>query len=372
MLQYEKKQDEKIPHILVLEPYYGGSHKAFLQDLATWLPWRLDSLTLPARKWKWRMRLAAPYFAEKLKKFSRERYRNFTAILCSTFVDVATFRSMAPSWTRNLPLHVYFHENQFAYPVQADDERDFHFALTNFTTALAADRLAFNSCFNMESFLNGVRDLMKISPDMKLDGYEEVIRRKSVVIHPGIDFSGIDAARQTEENDRSIPTIVWNHRWEHDKNPELFFKTLYRLDEEGIDFSLVVLGESFKRKPQIFEDAKKRLSRRILHFGYVESRQEYYSLLKKCSLVVSTAVHEFFGISVIEAVRSGCRPLLPSRLSYPELFPDRYLYADDIDFLEHLKNSLAQGPLSPATAVKFTEPFSWVTLEKSYREWFAC
>ena len=51
-------QDEKkVLQVLVLEPYYGGSHKAFLKGLSR-LPYTFDFMTLPARKWKWRMRLA--------------------------------------------------------------------------------------------------------------------------------------------------------------------------------------------------------------------------------------------------------------------------------------------------------------------------
>ena len=38
--------------------------------------------------------------------------------------------------------------------------------------------------------------------------------------------------------------------------------------------------------------------------------------------MLSTARHEFFGIAVAEALRAGCLPWLPARLSYPELLPE--------------------------------------------------
>jgi hypothetical protein len=77
---------DKHLRVLVLEPYYGGSHKSFLENL-TQLPFTFELMTLPARKWKWRMRLAAPYFAERLAN-SQQRYDR---ILCSTSPPLSTW-----------------------------------------------------------------------------------------------------------------------------------------------------------------------------------------------------------------------------------------------------------------------------------------
>jgi glycosyltransferase involved in cell wall biosynthesis len=293
----------------------------------------------------------------------------YDRILCSPYVDVAAFRGLAPSWVRQVPLLTYFHENQFAYPVQAADERDFHFALTNMTTALASDSLAFNSRYNLTSFLKGIGELLRLSHDLKLDDPCRAIQAKSKVLAPGIDFSLIDAMEEPEHSD--TPVIVWNHRWEHDKNPELFFNTLFKLDRDGIDFKLAVLGESFKDYPPVFDEARNILSHRILHFGFVTSRRDYIRWLKYGDIVVSTARHEFFGMAVIEAVRAGCRPFLPHRLSYPELFPDEFLYADKY-FMGNLKDRILNHKrLSLDQRNNLTEPFSWDVLASSYCSWIA-
>ena len=72
--------------ILVLEPYYGGSHKDFLAGLIRNLPYSFELLTLPAHSWKWRMRLAAPHFAQALAGDPRYAGRIFDRILCSSLI----------------------------------------------------------------------------------------------------------------------------------------------------------------------------------------------------------------------------------------------------------------------------------------------
>ncbi len=353
--------------IVFLEPYYGGSHRTFLDGLRK-LPHDFVLHTLPANRWKWRMRLAAPFFAGQVRRGLID-LTNATAIACSSFLDVAAFKGLLPLHHQHLPLHVYFHENQFAYPVQKEDPRDVHFALTNFTTALCADSLAFNSAYNLESFLNGCQQLLVNNDDMRLADYQAQIRAKSRVLPPGLDFTEIDQGA-TGRKSAQVPIIVWNHRWEHDKDPEFFFQTLFALKAEGVSFRLIVLGESFRQRPKIFAEAQQILADKILHFGYVSSRSEYLAWLARADLVVSTARHEFFGISVLEAVRAGCCPLLPRRLAYPEFFTDEFLY-DDHEFAARLRFFLEHKRLPQQQAKDLTDPFSWQHLRKRYEEWLA-
>lgn len=58
-------------------------------------------------------------------------------------------------------------------------------------------------------------------------------------------------------------------------------------------------------------------------------------------------------MSIVEAVRLGCRPLLPGRLAYPELIPAEHhaacLYEDPDDLAERLAAILsrAREPAGP-------------------------
>ena len=355
--------------VLVLEPYYGGSHKHFLDGLQDNIAAEYTLLTLPARKWKMRMQLSAPWFFSKIEKLPPEK-RWFDTVLCSTFIDVGMLRALlgrVEGWNTKSQYLTYFHENQFAYPRRVGDKYYYQFTAINFNSALASDRIAFNSHFNRESFLKNCTKYVKSAVDMDLSWTVDTLEEKSDVLYPGLDFTEIDNLGSRPNNE--VPVIVWNHRWEHDKNPEDFFNGLAELEEEGLDFKLILLGQSFLSRPECFEKAQSRFQKKIVHIGFAASYPEYVSLLQQGDIVVSTSLHEFYGIAVIEALRAGCLPILPDRLSYPELFENKFLYGEG-DFVNCLRGALLyRNQLDTLEVKKLTDKFSWKSLSDRYDKW---
>jgi glycosyltransferase involved in cell wall biosynthesis len=233
-------------------------------------------------------------------------------------LNLAEFRGLCRSAVGRLPAIAYFHENQLTYPARQEDPRDLHFAFTNLTTALAADRVWFNSAFHRDSFLTAIDDLVHRMPDYRPLDAAATIRAKASVRSPGIEPAlGVESHRPRPAGPLRI---LWVARWEHDKNPELFFQALTHLLQHGCDFRVSVLGESFDDAPACFAEARRKWAERIDHGGYLPDRRQYWEALEHADVVVSTADHEFFGIAVVEAVAAGCYPVLPNRLAYPELF----------------------------------------------------
>lgn len=354
-------------HILVLEPYFGGSHKSFLDGLQVHLPFHFTLVTLPARKWKMRMQLAAPWMAERVTSLIQAG-KYFDAILCSTFIDAATLRTMLYREQISLPLMIYFHENQFAYPNQIIDTGIYQFAALNFSSALAADRIAFNSRYNYDTFFQGIQAYLKKAVDMDVRHFADTVKEKSAILHPGIEECWIDEGSQHVR--KSVPVIIWNHRWEHDKDPDTFFHALIALSDLGVDFQLIVLGKRFERCPEVFALAREKLRKHIIHFGFAKDRLHYRKLLMKGDIVVSTAQHEFFGLAVLEAVSCGCCPLVPDRLSYKELFPPVFRYEEG-RFQESLHKLLDKNIFNKQDMVSLASPHYWSNLVSGYMRWFS-
>jgi len=334
--------------ILALEPYYGGSHKAFLDGYRDHSRHSVELVTMPARKWKWRMRGAAVAMHEAIQARGGEP----DVLFVSDYLDLAALMGMTPRPAAGARAVAYFHENQLTYPLPAEDERDYQYGFTNVTTCLAADRVLFNSRYHQESFLEGVGSLLKRMPDHVPAWVVPAIRRRAQVVPVGVDLAEIDAQRESAAARAGPLAILWNHRWEYDKGAEAFFDLMLELQAEGQEFGLVVTGQRFRTAPGIFQEARRALGPRIRHFGYVEQRAQYCRLLRESDVVVSTAAQEFFGISVVEAVYAGCAPLLPAGLSYPELLPARWhgacLYSDReglksrlVHWLEHPEEARA-------------------------------
>jgi glycosyltransferase involved in cell wall biosynthesis len=223
----------------------------------------------------------------------------------------------------------------------------------------------------MDEFMDPARQLIRLMPDARPGFMMDKIRKKSSVLYPGCRFPS--GPMILEKRDQARPLVIWNHRWEHDKNPGLFFRALFRLKKEQVPFSLALLGENFEAFPDIFNTAKEVLKDEILAFGYVDSREDYISWLRKGAVVVSTALQENFGISVVEAVRHGCVPLLPRRLSYPEIIPEdfhsRVLYETEEDFFQKLRDMLTRYPeyllLQKLLSFEMAR-FSWEARIKEY------
>ncbi|MDX1523202.1 MAG: DUF3524 domain-containing protein, partial [Anaerolineae bacterium] len=237
----------------------------------------------------------------------------------------------------------------------------------------AADAVLFNSAYHRESFLSALPNLLKHFPDFNELATVENISRKSRVLALGLDLRRFDEFGPGQVNKK--PLIIWGHRWEHDKNPEEFFRALTVLSERGVDFELVVLGENYSRRPHVFLDAEKTLARHFVHFGYVDSFAKYAGWLWQADIVPVTSYQDFFGASVVEALYCNCFPLLPKRLAYPDIIPTEYqaqcFYQDFDDLLTRLTEAITTIEQTRRVSLRaVVAQYDWSVQHRLYDELF--
>lgn len=369
--------------ILLLSPYHGGSHRAWAEGYARHSQHTVAVLGLPARFWKWRMHGGAVTLARRwLAQRAAGKLPLPDLIVADDMLDLTTFLALTRRQTAHVPSVLYMHENQLTYPLPADPqqgamrrqhgERDQHYAFINYASMLAADYIAFNSAYHLASWFDALPNFLRHFPEYNELGTVAQLRERAGVLSVGVDLAALAPAAPADAGDDQPPLIVWNQRWEYDKRPERFFAALERLMAEGIDFRVALCGERFSRQPTVFDTAAERLGARLIHNGYAE-RAQYRWLLHAADVTVSTAAHEFFGISIVEAIACATLPVLPDDLSYPELIPPQFhqavLYADEDGLLARLRFALGQRPAARVLARQLADAmqrFDWRTLAPQY------
>lgn len=319
--------------ILALDAYHSGSHRAVIDAWQQRSGHQITVRSLPGRHWKWRMRHAALSFVDQLADLDQEP----DCVWCTDMLDLAAWRGIGPRHVTQKPHVLYMHENQLLYPDQHKQQRDFHYAFTNYTSCVAADLIAWNSQWHCDQFLSDMAAYLKRMPDYPLD--VEALRAKSIILYPGFDYQSMLVQRAEK------PLLLWAARWEWEKGPDIFFDALAQLGED-LQFEIAVIGGDPQRASELFQRAQQAWQYRIRQWGYVASGEAYWSLLHRADYVISTARHEFFGLAMVEACAAGARPILPRRLSYPEVFanaPDAIFYEQDAAALADALRSVLTG-----------------------------
>ena len=164
-----------------MEPFFGGSHRAFVLGLQRHSRHRIHRFSLPAELWKWRLRSAALALSRKVLRGPRPQ-----VLFASSMMDAAHLRALLGPHAP--PMAFYFHENQLGYPTPDGKGADLHLGITNVASALAADRVVFNSRFHRDDFLRRLPEFLRRLPPPRPTGLAAALRRRMRVLHPGVDL----------------------------------------------------------------------------------------------------------------------------------------------------------------------------------------
>ncbi|MDI6400421.1 DUF3524 domain-containing protein [Balneolaceae bacterium ANBcel3] len=362
-------------NILLVEPFLGGSHRAFIDGFSQHSRHRVFSVTMKGSHWKWRMSGGSVTLAEKTHAIPDK----IDLVMASSMTNLPAFIALTNPRFAHVPIVLYMHENQLTQPVPGNEERDITYCYINYLSVLAADYVFFNSEFHRQSFLDALPGFLAQFPDYQQSESIARIANKSGLLYPGLDLKvfepAVEMRKKRPENPR--PVIVWNQRWSFDKDPDKFFRVVDKLDDAECSFDLILAGDHLHDQSTRFEEAWKRYGSRILHYGYVENSEAYGKLLQKGDIVVSTAFHEFFCTAIMEAIYNGCHPVLPRDLTYPEIIPKALhdpllhgpvFYDDETDLFRKMKKlldgTLKRLPLATLQAVN--RHFDWSEIINEY------
>ena len=304
-----------------MSPYDALSHQYWREGLDEQLAGhQVVTVTLAPRYFSWRFRGNSLTLSHDISL--REEY---DLVIATSMADLSALKGMCPP-LQNVPAILYFHENQFAYPDTGASAHLLERQITSLYSAIAADRLVFNSNFNKDTFLSGVDDLLARMPDGVPPEIVASLDNKSLVI-------AVALRPQTASPAQTSPvfSMVWNHRWEQDKGVVRLEMLVRKLLNTSIEFQFHLIGQKFRKIPVEIRRtlAMLRSENKLGEEGFVEDRDSYIALLNSSHLVLSTAQQEFQGLAVLEAMQAGCIPVVPDGLSYREFVPAEYRYQDD-------------------------------------------
>lgn len=313
--------------VLLVEPYYGGSHRAWADGWVRHSRHHIELLTLPDEFWRWRLRGGAVTLAEAFEALVA-RAGAPDAVVLSAMADAAVFAGIARRSLRDVPLAVYVHESQLLYPLAPKQAADSTSSLINWRSLVAADAVWFNSAFHRDELRRALPGLLRSQPTPSHEHLIEDVFARASVLWPPVEIDHLLAAPRSSN---PVPRVLWNQRWDHDKHPRAVFRALAHLADEGVEFTLSLAGQNLRPRDPELVWVHDRLRDRIDHTGFLDDAG-YAGLLTTSDVVVSAAAHEFFGIAFIEAMAAGAVPVVPARLSFPEIIDERWhdelLYED--------------------------------------------
>lgn len=355
--------------VLLVEPWLTGSHQAWAEGFSAHSAHEVHLVAHDGAYWRWRLRGGAVTLAEAAAAVVDE-HGPPDVVLASSMLDVPAFCGHSRGWLGTTPVALYLHETQPARAALTGEALDDDMAYRNWASMVAADHVFVNSDFHRTALFDALPEVLAGPPDQRHEHLLDAVRGRTSLLPVGVEVGEVRA--RGPHGDDGPPIVLWNHRWDHDKAPQLFFRALRRLDHEGLPFRVALAGANARADPREFTEAEERFGARLVHAGHLP-RADYVELLRRSSVVVSTAVHEFFGVAMVEAMAAGAVPLLPRSLSYPEVVPPAFhdavlydAYGDMVRRLRDVLEDLASARKAVDGLAASMDRFDWSVLAPAY------
>ena len=178
----------------------------------------------------------------------------------------------------------------------------------------------------------------------------------------------------TEEKEN---IILFPHRPDEEKNPHTYINIINGLSmfwDKFDDYKFVFCTSKDK-----YQSQSTWINASLAHLKSSHSnieikenlyKEEYYKLLSKSKLMISTTSEENFGYCGVEALSLGCNVLLPNAFSHPEIVEEdrRLLYNNYDDLMAKIPFTL-ESPVHEKELLEYVKPYDsvvekWIELMK--------
>ncbi len=187
-----------------------------------------------------------------------------------------------------------------------------------------------------------------------------VIYQKKLKVFP----LGMDAFNPTKSSHKIKKyDVVFPHRLDDDKGISDFIHIASNMPNTAF------VVTSPKRKQMLEQNKYYKQIEKISNITvkFEQDSSEYKKILSEAKIILSCAKQENFGYSVMKAVISGCIPVLPNKLCYPEFFNDEFLYSDLDQAIKLINKYLEQDSDSKLkNVVDNIKEFSFIPLLKDF------
>jgi len=356
------ENDHQSFDIALVVPWYGGSHKSWADAVVRYSRHHVRLVSHPAEHWRWRIAGGPVTLAEQLEVAYPGAVRP-DVVVVSSLTDVSALCGLARHVVGEASIVVYQHESQLLYPRsphQSKEPADEAGSMAEWRSMVASDEVWFNSAFHRNAYLNAAK--VRFTSIATTPGHEHLIdgiAAKASVLPVAVEMADIVARPLSPTVE---PLVLFNQRWDDDKRPGAVMAALDDVARSGAAFRVALAGprSEHARRPRLGA----ALSARVVHDESAD-RSVYAQLLHAADVVVSDAVHEFFGVSIVEAIAAGCVPILPARQNYPNLVAGlpRFLHHGH-DLVPRLRATL--DSLSAPTAELTTELAKIMLLARSH------
>jgi glycosyltransferase involved in cell wall biosynthesis len=192
---------------------------------------------------------------------------------------------------------------------------------------------------------------------------EENISQRIYSFGMPLNFNEIQKYKQSKEK-----IILFPHRPDEEKNPNIFIDIINALSSSWPEFNdykfvFCTSKKEYKSKSKWINELIKST---MTQFNNIEihenlNKEDYYTLLGKSSLVISTTSEENFGYCILEALALDCKILAPNCFSHPEIVHnDAELLYNNYDELLLKIPKILNTYFSPGRLQSYAEPYEEV------------